>query len=64
MNYLILSVGILISFQVLSHGMSTSTRRERQQERYNEYSNNIQQHEHEQYEETMRSLDDTNYNIN
>jgi hypothetical protein len=43
--------------------MSSSTRRERQQERDNEYNNNIQQHEHEQHEATIRSIDETKNNI-
>jgi hypothetical protein len=43
--------------------MSTSTRRERQQEPDNEYHNNIKQQEHEQHEATIRSIDETKNNI-
>jgi hypothetical protein len=63
LNYLILSVGILISVQVLSQVMSSSTSRERQQERDNEYSNNTHQQEHDQHDATIRSIDETKDNI-
>jgi len=43
--------------------MSTSTRRERQQEPDNEYHNNVKQQEHEQHEATIRSIDETKNNI-